>query len=575
MPMELKLSPELFIDLTSAPFKTEGFQIFVGGKTGAGKSYTLSVVLEEAHRAGIPFVYLDPHGEGYTLSELGDDVVIISNRVGIPVHVDAIPVYLDILKAGKSMVFDLSALYFENERLFAEFSEEFIRKFRAEWASIRSYILLCIDEIHVFAPQKPMRGETDRVKMFGKMASEGRKLGIMLCTATQRPALVDKTAISQANVRLVGKLEKSHDFNAYADDVPKDERGKKQISFRDTKGLSSGTFYAIVGDNVLKTKIRKRMTTDAGATPDAVPFLSTKQQLDMKDIAKRITEALKQADEERDKTKEMEARIKTLEKSIDGHKDDKKELRRKLDTVEFIAGKFGGVKAGERVEIPQEVADIKVEFDNEIDNLKKRMQRELKAKDAELAKMRGLVLQATEIQNKFIEVRDTFRNLFGLGMSLPATSLLENDTALLDQIVDKVLARVATIREVYEVAPLEALSKDWDRRALERMLSILDGLPSKAMTVLSYLIATSISHRKTNMCEKLFGVSSGSTYTSFKDSTKHLESIGLTKEDGHGIRSSLSSFIDFHMEGHSGDTEGIHQHLVEYIRRRINEGTLD
>jgi len=572
---ELKLSPELFIDLTSAPFKTEGFQIFVGGKTGAGKSYTLSVVLEEAYRAGIPFVYLDPHGEGYTLSELGDEVVIISNRVGIPVHVDAISVYLDILKAGKSIVFDLSTLYFENERLFAEFSEEFIRKFRAEWASIRSYILLCIDEIHVFAPQKPMRGETDRVKMFGKMASEGRKLGIMLCTATQRPALVDKTAISQANVRLVGKLEKSHDFKAYADDVPKDKGGKTQITFRDTKSLSSGTFYAIVGDTVLKTKIRERKTTDAGATPDATPTLSTKQKLDMKDIAKRIEEALKKVEEERDKSTEMQARIKTLEKAREKDKEEKSELRKKLELKGLVVDMFDKVKIrssdGETVEVPQEFMDVKTEFDAEIEKLRKKMQKELKEKDKTIQYIEVCLKENVEETAEYHEFFDRLASLLRIkGVADIVSSEVARNTGLEDRIIQKVLSRVGTDGVVFEVAPLEILSKEWDRRALDRMIALIDELSSKATTVLSCLVATSTSHRKTSLCEKLFGASSGSTYTSFKEALKHLIEVGFAKEDGHGVKSNLDKFVNFHMEGHFGDTENITHHLIEHIRKKTS-----
>ena len=48
-------------------------RIFITGKSGSGKSYTMGVLCEEFMRKGIPIVILDRHGEYGSLKVAGDD----------------------------------------------------------------------------------------------------------------------------------------------------------------------------------------------------------------------------------------------------------------------------------------------------------------------------------------------------------------------------------------------------------------------------------------------------------------------------------------------------------------------
>ena len=98
--MRLEMAKDLIINLGEPPFDTEGLIGFICGKTGVGKSYTLLKMLEQLFKKRMQFVFLDPHGEGHVLADDTFDnhgrVVVISERYGIPVTEEAIPVYIDI-----------------------------------------------------------------------------------------------------------------------------------------------------------------------------------------------------------------------------------------------------------------------------------------------------------------------------------------------------------------------------------------------------------------------------------------------------------------------------------------------
>lgn len=56
---------KVFLDMEKMLTK----HIFITGKSGSGKSYTVSVIIEEIMEKNIPLVIIDPHGEYHTLSD--------------------------------------------------------------------------------------------------------------------------------------------------------------------------------------------------------------------------------------------------------------------------------------------------------------------------------------------------------------------------------------------------------------------------------------------------------------------------------------------------------------------------
>ena len=199
--MKLTIADNLEINLNEPPFNTEGLIAFVCGKTGSGKSYSILKMMEQAYKKGLQFVFLDPHGEGHVLADKdfakGDDIVVVSERYGIPVQIEAVDVYVDIIKSGKSMVLDLSKVFRKEKKSFNEFIEKFLRTFDSEWSDVRTPILLVMDEAHFFAPQIIRKGDSSavaRVDLITDLSTGGRKNGINQIYSTQRPSLISKTS---------------------------------------------------------------------------------------------------------------------------------------------------------------------------------------------------------------------------------------------------------------------------------------------------------------------------------------------------------------------------------------------
>lgn len=549
------LSPELQIDLSKDPYRTEGLRVFIAGQTGAGKSYTLMKILEEAHQEKTQFVLLDPHGEGHVLSELGDDVLVASERIGIPVVEDAIPVYVDVLKRGSSLVIDLSKYFYKSKIAFNAFVEKFIREFLSEWSDVRRPILFAMDEAHEFAPQAKDKGSKQRVDLCGELATGGRKLGVMLCFATQRPAKIDKTPITQANIRLVGKLTGTHDYNAFK------EYFGKAAGFKQVRSLSSGQFYVISGTEVQLTRVNLRITTDAGATPDAAPILSAKQQVSLKELGKLIEKAVKTAQEEQDQSSQMKARIAELERRVEKHKDGKKDLQKKLDMVEFIADKFGTAKVEGKIEVPQEVVDAKTEFDKEIVKLKKRMQKELNLKDVEIDRLDLQVKDLLEGIKTYQSFSNSLREIIG---DWPET-IIKYDRDLVDEITQKVVARVGTGGAVYEVAPLEALKLDTEKEIHAKIIGLIDGLSPTSKRILAYLTAAG-QRKKTEMCRTLWNSDGGTAFTNMTEALTELSAKKLVYANKKGYGARLKPVIDERVAGLDLDATSIKQHVVEHLR---------
>jgi DNA helicase HerA-like ATPase len=277
--MIIELSEQARIDLTHSPYDTEGLGVAILGNKGSGKSNILAVMVEEAHRGQVPFVFFDPNGDACSLRELGEDVVVIGDpghdeairRADYPLEVarrDPGSFIEMILKEGYNLVVDLTEgdnPEFSQLTFQALINEHFKRA-----GKLRTPAFVFVDEAHQYAPQSNANKlEKQSLRALGKVASDGRKRGMMLVVATQRPTYLSKRIIFGVNVRIFGKVTYWPDYN----DVV---RHYIPISFQQMKGLRSGEVF-IFGDNIFremnlgKVRVRRRKTKDLGATPLVQP----------------------------------------------------------------------------------------------------------------------------------------------------------------------------------------------------------------------------------------------------------------------------------------------------------------
>ncbi|MFX1274979.1 MAG: helicase HerA domain-containing protein [Promethearchaeota archaeon] len=285
-------------------------RIFITGKSGSGKSYTMGVLCEEFLKKGIPVVILDRHGEYGSLKVNADDddapvklepeIILEGEDIKGPLkpkpaegpgeseYVDNIIEFADLSKnkggdIDLDYLFSLDATDIVAPRLCTivnlrgldlEVQEVIAGKllkklYNASTSRKIPPFYLFLDEAHLFAGKK--QTETcDIVKLF---AQEGRKFGANIVIGTQRPQLLDTTIRAQAGTWIVMNLSDVRDIQitiSSAEDLSNEN--KDDISGLD-KGEGIVCGEAVVGIPLF-VKIRKRRTKHGGIGFNPLDFLS-------------------------------------------------------------------------------------------------------------------------------------------------------------------------------------------------------------------------------------------------------------------------------------------------------------
>lgn len=307
-------------------------RIFITGKSGSGKSYTMGVLCEEFLRKGIPVVILDRHGEYGSLKVANEEIDKqketpasfqaksrvcpwcgegVSEKATECKHcgkslesemleeaktkdpsasefVDNIIEFSD-LKMNPSADIDIEYLFSLGPKdivaprlcsiinlrgLDLEVQEVIAGKLlkKLYLASTSGQIppfYLFLDEAHLFAGKK----QTETCEVVKLFAQEGRKFGANIVIGTQRPQLLDTTIRAQAGSWVVHNLSDVRDIGitiSSAEDLSKENKD-------DISGLDKGQAI-ICGECVsgipLFVKVRKRTTKHGGVGFNVLDFLS-------------------------------------------------------------------------------------------------------------------------------------------------------------------------------------------------------------------------------------------------------------------------------------------------------------
>lgn len=190
------------------------------GKTGAGKTYTAKGFAERLLEEGARFCVIDPTGVWWGLKSSAD-----GEREGFPVVVfggdhgdvpleehDAEKVAEIVATTATPCVLDVSAFpsLGAQKRFMADFAEHVFRM-------NREALHLFVDEADAFMPQRPGPDETVMLGRWDTIARRGRSRGFRLTLITQRPAVLNKNALSQVGTLIALKLTSPQDRKAVGD----------------------------------------------------------------------------------------------------------------------------------------------------------------------------------------------------------------------------------------------------------------------------------------------------------------------------------------------------------------------
>ncbi len=266
--MTLRMSAGLSLPIESI---VETFAIL--GKRGSGKTSAAVVMAEEMIGAGHPVVIVDPVGVWWGLRSSktgkGDGLPVVifgGDHADVPMEEKAGQIIADAVITGRfPAILDLSHL---SKSAMRRFMTDFLERM---YHRNRDPLHLIVDEADLLAPQRlPAEG----LRLFGAMDDiqrRGRARGIGTTLITQRPAVLNKDLLSQAEVLVALRLTGARDVAAIDEWVRlnADEDEAKAVK-ASLASLAVGTawFWSPSLLGVLqKVPIRRRTTFDSSATP--------------------------------------------------------------------------------------------------------------------------------------------------------------------------------------------------------------------------------------------------------------------------------------------------------------------
>ncbi len=285
-------------------------RVFVVGKPGAGKSYTMGVIAEELIKKGIPVVIVDAHGE-YSSLKVPAELPSKEFRVEPRSYAEQIIEFAD-LNFNPGADLDISSLDSARPEDIVSMMQCTIVNLRGldlkEQHSTVSKLLrmlleavmvmqippffLALDEAHLFAGR--VKREDARLKetieMVKRFAQEGRKFGANMVVLTQRPQLLDTTVRSLSGTWIVHRLTDPNDVR-----ITVESGGLGKEWEHDINWLESGD-AVVTGDVVeripLLVKVRKRETKHGAPGFNPLDFVSPEEREKMKKRMAQLKERL-------------------------------------------------------------------------------------------------------------------------------------------------------------------------------------------------------------------------------------------------------------------------------------------
>lgn len=265
----LQISPKV-----SLPVDTITDTVGIFGTRGAGKTSTAVVIVEEAHRLGLPVVILDVKGDWWGLrsdrvgtSEGLPFVIFGGDHGDVPLEPTAGAVIADLIVDERpDAIIDLSDMSKTKQRTFATaFAERLYRR-------NREALLVVVDEADVLIPQRATAETARLVGAWDDVAKRGRGRGLGLLVVTQRPQDVAKSVLDEMHSlllhgtigpRAVGAIK------AWIADHDDNEASRTKEVLQSLRSLQPGEcwLWAPQHEILNRTRVRRILTFDSHETP--------------------------------------------------------------------------------------------------------------------------------------------------------------------------------------------------------------------------------------------------------------------------------------------------------------------
>jgi uncharacterized protein len=325
-------------------------RIAIVGTAGSGKTYAAKGFVERLLETGARVTVVDPLGVWWGLrasadgSAAGYPVVVFGGR-----HAD-VPVTAEMgsalgrLIAGQALacVVDLSDLGSNaaRRRFMAAFAE-------ALYETNEEPLHLVLDEADLWAPQRPLPDQTGLLGHIEEIVRRGRVRGFIPWLITQRPAVVHKDVLSQADILIAMKLTASQDrdaVGAWIEGQADRQEGKRILG--DLPRLQRGEGYLWAPGHGLLERARfpAIRTFDSSRTPKRGERLATPRTLAEVDLTAIVAAlaAVKPAEpakrpHDRQRLDQVERELATAKARIESLEAEKRDLAARLERIAALA----------------------------------------------------------------------------------------------------------------------------------------------------------------------------------------------------------------------------------------------
>ena len=304
---------------------------FLTGKSGSGKSNSVSVVAEELLKRSHPLMIIDTDGEYYGLKEQFQVLHAGAEeecdiRVG-PEHAEKLATLA--LEQHVPIVLDVSGYLDEDEM--RELILEVARHLFAKAKKLRRPFPLIVEEIHEFVPQTG--GLDDLGQMLIQITKRGRKHGLGIIGVSQRPADVSKGFITQCEWLVWHRFTWDNDTKVVRRVI--DSEHADAVSDLDT---GEGFLMVDGADNIPRVQFRRKETFDAGATPG----LDDVERPDLKSVSGDLVDDLQEISDEQDR---YESELEQAEHEAERLREEKAEMEDQLETAREVNVQLEGATA--------------------------------------------------------------------------------------------------------------------------------------------------------------------------------------------------------------------------------------
>jgi hypothetical protein len=261
--------------MTKATLPAEALSqhLAIVGRTGSGKTYTAKGLVEQLLEDQRRVCILDPTGAWYGLRSSAD-----GRKAGYPVAVFGgahgdVPIAeysgaaLAAILAEKNLpaIIDLSEMLIgQRHRFVTDFAEAIYRLNKAAFH-------LVIDEADEFCPQNPMPETKRMLHHVDRIVRRGRIKGFRVMLITQRPAVLHKNVLTQANTLIAMRLTAPQDrkaIQAWVEGQADASKAKAVLESLASLKRGEGWVWAPEHDLLERVTFPRIRTFDSSRAPD-------------------------------------------------------------------------------------------------------------------------------------------------------------------------------------------------------------------------------------------------------------------------------------------------------------------